>query len=252
VRVADRQLEIAVIDGSPEKPAIVMLHEGLGSAQLWRDMPEALARETGCTVVNYSRYGNGFSDVLNERRTTRYMHDEGLVALPQLLEQLRIHDPILLGHSDGASIAMIYGGAGFPVRGLILEAPHVFVEEISVRSIAEARVRYESGDLRPRLARHHANGDRTFYGWNKIWLDPAFRDWNIEEYASRLTSPVLLIQGENDEYGTRAQLEAIRRAVKGPVDELYLANAAHSPHRDRPGIVLAAIAAFVRERCATE
>jgi pimeloyl-ACP methyl ester carboxylesterase len=252
VRVAGRELEVTLVEGSAGKPALVMLHEGLGSARLWRDVPEILARETGCKVVNYSRYGHGFSETLRESRTPRYMHDEALTVLPELLRLLDVHDCILFGHSDGASIAMIYAGAGFPVRGLILEAPHVFVEDLSVRSIAAARAAYEAGDLRARLSRHHADADATFYGWNRIWLDEAFRDWNIEEYSRRITAPVFVVQGERDEYGTRAQLEAIRDAVLGPVDELVVANAAHAPHRDRPDMVLPAIAAFVRGLCARE
>jgi len=164
VRVAGRELEVSLIEGSAGKPALVMLHEGLGSARLWRDVPEILARETGCSVVNYSRYGHGFSETLRDPRTPRYMHDEALAALPQLLRVLDVRDCMLFGHSDGASIAIIYAGAGFPVRGVILEAPHVFVEDLSVRSIAAARVAYESGDLRARLSRHHADGDATFYG----------------------------------------------------------------------------------------
>ena len=247
MRAGNRELEVSLIKGKPGKPALILLHEGLGSARLWRDVPQILARDTGCTIVNYSRYGNGFSEALSAKRTPRYMHDEGLVALPELLRELQIRDCVLLGHSDGASIALIYAGSGFPVRGLILEAPHVFVEDLSVQSIAAARVAYESGDLRKRLARHHADGDRTFYGWNDIWLDPSFRDWNIEEYAMRVTAPVLLVQGENDEYGTREQLLAIRRATCGRVDELLVGAAAHTPHRDRPDVVLPAIAGFVRE-----
>lgn len=251
MRVSGRELEVSVIEGSAEKPALILLHEGLGSARLWRDVPDLLARETGCTIVNYSRFGNGFSEILDGRRTTQYMHDEALVVLPDLLKQLGIADCILFGHSDGASIAIVYAGSGFRARGLVLEAPHVFVEDLSVRSIANARVRYESGDLRARLARHHGDGDRTFYGWNDIWLAPAFRDWNIEEYVQRIEVPTLVVQGENDEYGTLEQVRAIRRAAKGPVDELFVANAGHSPHRDRPEIVLGAIAGFVRAVAAT-
>ncbi|MBV9271084.1 MAG: alpha/beta hydrolase [Candidatus Eremiobacteraeota bacterium] len=249
MRAGNRELEVSLIEGAGAKPALVLLHEGLGSARLWGDVPQRLADETGCTVINYSRYGNGFSETLSEKRTTRYMHDEALVVLPELLREVHIDDCILLGHSDGASIAIIYAGSSLPVRGLILEAPHVFVEDLSVQSIAAARVAYESGDLRKRLARHHADSDRTFYGWNDIWLDTAFRDWNIEEYAWRITAPVLLVQGENDEYGTGEQLRAIRRASTGPVDELFVANAGHAPHRDRPNLVVPAISAFVRELC---
>jgi pimeloyl-ACP methyl ester carboxylesterase len=177
------------------------------------------------------------------------MHDEALIVLPDLIAALNVRDVVLVGHSDGASIALIYAAehpAG--VRGLVLEAPHVFVEDISVRSIAAAKVTFETTDLRLKLARHHANAERTFYGWNDIWLDPAFRDWNIEAYARRLEPPVLLVQGADDEYGTAAQVAAISHAAtRSRVDTLLLARCGHSPHRDRREATLASIVAFVSE-----
>jgi pimeloyl-ACP methyl ester carboxylesterase len=245
LNVAGKTLEFSHIHGT-RGPAIVMLHEGLGSIGLWRELPQQLAQTTGCDVVVYSRYGNGFSDVLTEDRAVEYMHDEALVVLPELLQALGLRDVILFGHSDGASIALIYAGAGHTVRGIIAEAPHVFVEDLSVRSIALARERFEATDLRERLGRYHADVDRTFYGWNRIWLDSAFRSWNIESYLAGIYAPVFLVQGENDEYGTRAQLQAIRDGARDArVDELYVARSGHSPHRERADIVVPAIAAFV-------
>ncbi|HEY8314496.1 MAG TPA: alpha/beta fold hydrolase [Candidatus Baltobacteraceae bacterium] len=248
--VGGRELETRVIAAStPDAPTLLFLHEGLGSAGLWRDVPDELARRTGCGAVAYSRYGNGRSEALREPRTPHYMHDEALIVLPDLIAALNVRDVVLVGHSDGASIALIYAAehpAG--VRGLVLEAPHVFVEDISVRSIAAAKVTFETTDLRLKLARHHANAERTFYGWNDIWLDPAFRDWNIEAYARRLEPPVLLVQGADDEYGTAAQVAAISHAAtRSRVDTLLLARCGHSPHRDRREATLASIVAFVSE-----
>ena len=167
----------------PSRPTIVMLHEGLGSIALWKDFPSQLAARTGCGVLVYSRYGHGNSDTLVEKRPVRFMHHEGEVVLPELLDKLGVKRPVLIGHSDGGSIALIFAGK-YPeaVSGLILEAPHVFVEDLSIASITQAKVTYETTDFPQRLGRYHANVDATFRGWNDIWLDPAFRSWNIEEY----------------------------------------------------------------------
>jgi pimeloyl-ACP methyl ester carboxylesterase len=227
---------------------LVLLHEGLGSVAMWKNVPQDLAQLIGCGVLAYSRYGNGFSDVLHEARAVSYMHDEALEALPDVLDAFEIQDTVLVGQSDGASIALIYAGeVGSRVRGLVVEAPHVFVEDISVRSIAQAKTAYESSDLRARLGRYHADVDRTFYGWNDIWLHPEFRDWNIEDSVRKIHVPVLAIQGLDDEYGTMAQLDAIASDARiARVDTLSLARCGHAPHRDRPDLTLPAIAAFVR------
>jgi pimeloyl-ACP methyl ester carboxylesterase len=173
------------------------------------------------------------------------MHDEALESLPRLLRQLEIENPILIGHSDGASIATIYAAVHDKVRALVLMAPHVFVEDLTLASIAGAKIKFETTDLPARLARHHQDAARTFWGWNDIWLHPDFRRWNIEEYLPRITCPILLIQGLEDEYGTLAQVEAIARQVRGPVEILTLNNCRHSPHRDQPETVLNAITRFV-------
>jgi pimeloyl-ACP methyl ester carboxylesterase len=237
--------------GDPAAPTLVLLHEGLGSISMWRDFPQALATRTGCAVVAYSRHGHGGSAPLAGPRAVGYMHDEALVALPELLTGLGIERPVLIGHSDGASIAAIFAGAPgieprLKPRGLVLMAPHVFVEDLTVASIAAVKRAYETTDLPRRLGRHHADADRTFYGWNDIWLHPEFRAWNIEEYLPGILCPVLLIQGEEDEYGTPAQLAAIRRGVTGaPVEEVLLPACGHSPHRDQPAATLDAIAGFL-------
>ncbi len=215
---------------------------------MWKDVPEALARLTGCAVLAYSRYGSGFSQVLEEPRAISYMHDEALEALPDVLAAFDVRDAVLVGHSDGASIALIYAGEiGAHVRGVVAEAAHVFVEDGGVQSISRAKDAYESGDLRQRLARYHDDVDRTFYGWNDVWLQAAFREWNIEDSIRKIRIPLLLVQGDADEYGTLAQLDAIaRNATHARVDSLYLARCGHAPHRDRPDLTLPAIAAFVK------
>lgn len=224
---------------------IVMLHEGLGSIALWRDFPHKLAMRTGCGVQVYSRYGHGGSEKLTEKRPVEFMHHEGEVVLPELLDKLGITRPILLGHSDGGSIALIFASK-YPerARALILEAPHVFVEDLSVASIAAAKVRYATSDLRGRLGCYHAHVDATFWGWNDIWLEPDFRSWNIESCLDSIRCPVLCIQGEEDEYGTPAQVESIRARV--PATEiLMLPNCKHSPHRDQQAATLEKMAEFV-------
>lgn len=241
-----RQLETLWMPAAlPNAPPIVMLHEGLGSIAHWRDFPARLAARTGCGVLVYSRYGYGNSERLAEKRPVDYMHREAEVVLPELLEKLNIRKPVLLGHSDGASIALIFAGK-FPDAplALILEAPHVFVEDVSIESIAQARTVYQTTDLARKLARYHAHVDKTFRGWNDIWLDPRFRSWNIEEYLPAIRCPVLLIQGQDDEYGTTRQLEAIQ--VRIPHSEvLLLADCKHSPHRDQPDATLQRVGQFI-------
>ena len=249
-KVRGHNLEVHRIPARyPQAPELVFLHEGLGSVSLWKKFPTAVAHATGCPVTIYSRYGSGNSDLLAEPRPVTYMHDEALHVLPDLLSQLHITNPILIGHSDGASIAIIYAGATkeatHNVRGLVLLAPHVFVEDLSVASIADAKVRFETTDLPEKLARHHRDAARTFWGWNNIWLHPDFRRWNIEEYLPRITCPTLVIQGEDDQYGTMKQVEAIQRQSGGPVEFLALPDCRHSPHRDQPDATLPAITNFV-------
>jgi len=248
LNVCGHGLEVLrILGGREEAPELVFLHEGLGSVSHWKDFPARVAEATGCPVTVYSRYGSGNSDLLKEPRGVRYMHEEALQSLPELLSQLEIENPILVGHSDGGSIAIIYAGVHDRVRGLVLLAPHVFVEELSVASIAGARVRFETTNLREKLARHHRDAARTFWGWNDIWLHPEFRSWNIEEYLPRITCPALVIQGLEDQYGTMAQVEAIRRQSAGPVEVLALEDCRHSPQRDQPEKVIEAISRFERK-----
>lgn len=246
VVVDGKRLETMWIEPQlPARPTIVMLHEGLGSIALWKDFPAQVAVRTGCGVLVYSRYGHGNSDKLLEKRPVGFMHHEGEVVLPELLEKLGVAKPVLIGHSDGGSISLIFAGK-YPnaVSGLILEAPHVFVEDLSIASISQAKTTYETTDFPQRLGRYHANVDETFWGWNDIWLDPAFRPWNIEEYVPKITCPVLCIQGEEDEYGTIAQVEAIKAGA--PQTRIaMLPNCKHSPHRDQAEKTLELVGEFV-------
>jgi pimeloyl-ACP methyl ester carboxylesterase len=230
-------------------PALVFLHEGLGSVALWKTFPEQVARATGCPALVYSRHGYGKSERLAAPRTPGYMHLEGQVVLPEVLRQLGIADPILIGHSDGASIALIHAAGGTqPARGLILLAPHVFVEELTVRSIAQAKIAFQTSDLPVRLGRYHDDAQSTFLGWNDIWLHPDFRGWNIESCLPAVRAPILLIQGEDDQYGTPAQIRAIEKQAAGPVETVVLPRCGHSPHVDQPAATLDAISRFVRRR----
>jgi pimeloyl-ACP methyl ester carboxylesterase len=245
--IEGQRLEIERIAATrASTPTLVFLHEGLGSVALWRDFPAKFAARTGAAALVYSRRGYGRSDRLAEPRKVDYMHDEALVVLPALLSELGIANPILIGHSDGASIALIHAGSGrWPVRALILEAPHVFVEDVTVASIEQAKVVYRATDLGKRLARYHDDPDHAFWGWNDIWLDPTFRSWNIEACLPGVRCPVLAIQGADDEYGTLAQLDAIERGVTGPFERLVLTHCKHSPHRDQEAATLQAMAGFI-------
>lgn len=229
-------------------PTLVFLHEGLGCVALWKEFPAQVAGATGCEVLVYSRQGYGESDPIDVPRPLTYMHREGLEVVSRVLDVAGIDEAVLVGHSDGASIALVnVGGVRDPrVTGLVLMAPHVFNEELCVASIREAKVAYETGDLRERLERRHGkNVDCAFWGWNRAWLDPDFMQWNIEAFLPQVEVPALLIQGADDQYGTLAQLDAIERQVQGPVSRLVLNDCAHSVFRDQPEATLEAIVDFV-------
>jgi pimeloyl-ACP methyl ester carboxylesterase len=243
--VGGRRLEAAEWPGDPARRALVLLHEGLGSVGLWRGFPQALAEASGRRVLAFSRFGHGRSEPPPQPRTPAFFHEEALEVLPEVLAQLGAPEPILVGHSDGASIALIHAGH-HPVTGLALLAPHVVVEDITVAAIRETRLSYHEGGLRERMARHHADVDAAFWGWCDVWLDPAFRAWNLEAAAERVGCPVLLIQGVEDPYGTLDQLDRIEARVHGPVERLELPGG-HSPHLEAPDEVLAEIAAFAAE-----
>ena len=247
LRLKGGEVELQVITGGAEahKAPLVLLHEGLGSLGMWRDYPTRLAALTGRTVVVWSRHGYGQSRVPNGPRTVKYMHHEALDVLPELLGRIEVSEPVLVGHSDGASIALIYAGCGAPVAGVVAIAPHVMVEEHSLKGIEAARREYLRSDLPTQLRRYHRDVDTMFWGWNDIWLSPAFRDWNIEASLPGITCPVLLVQCEDDRYGTLEQLDRIAQQVAGPTEQLVIPEGGHSPHVTRPELVEPRLAAFV-------
>ena len=246
--VNGRTLEYRMVLGDAARhPPLVFLHEGLGCATLWRDFPDQVARETGTRALIYSRFGYGQSDGLERPRTVQFMHEEALDVLPKLLDSFGIENPLLVGHSDGASIALIHAAqSGRPVSGLALMAPHVFVEDICIESIARVRATYESKSLKQRLAKYHAHVDDAFLGWADTWLLPEFRSWSIEHLAGQLTMPALLIQGEDDEYGTLEHIDRIAMRSQGPTERLVLRRCGHAPQRDQEVAVRDAIVAFAR------
>jgi pimeloyl-ACP methyl ester carboxylesterase len=223
----------------------VLLHEGLGSVGLWRDFPSRLNEATGRRVVAFSRFGHGRSEPPPRPRTPAFFHEEALEVLPEVLAQVGAPEPVLVGHSDGASIALIHAGR-HAVAGIALLAPHVFVEDVTVAAIRETRDQYAEGGLRERMARYHDDVDAAFHGWCDVWLDPAFRDWNLEADAERVNCPTLLIQGVEDPYGTLEQLDRIEARVRGPVTRLEVPGG-HSPHLEAGDEVLAGLERFLAE-----
>jgi pimeloyl-ACP methyl ester carboxylesterase len=246
--IGPSRLEYRLVGPRPDAaPTLVMLHEGLGSAALWGDFPAQLSGATGAGVFSYSRAGYGRSSPVALPRPLDYMHREALEVLPRLLEAIGLQRGILIGHSDGASIATIYAGSvqDHRVRGLVLMAPHFFVEDVSLAAIAAAREAYATTDLREKLARWHADVDNAFRGWNDAWLDPEFRGWDITEMLAYVRVPILIVQGKKDQYGTERQIAAAEEECYCPVEALLLPDARHSPYRDAPVATLAATSEFV-------
>jgi pimeloyl-ACP methyl ester carboxylesterase len=284
IKIAGKNLEyIWRGPRADEAPTLVFLHEGLGCVEMWRDFPERLSSQTGCGALVYSRAGYGHSDPRQQPWPVGFMHEEALSVLPAVLDAFAILETILVGHSDGGSIAIIHaGGARDPrVCGLILEAPHVFVEDVGLESIRGIGELYRAGkgagrmpadrpqdagaptagaptagarmgapSFKERLARYHgANVDQTFWGWNDVWLKPEFRSWNIEEYLPAIKVPLLLIQGSDDQYGTREQLRKIEAGCRGPVRTVMIERCGHSPHLDQPERALTVMKDFVGSVC---
>lgn len=232
----------------PQAPVVVLLHEGLGCVSLWRDFPARLALATGLRVFAYSRAGYGKSGPAALPRPLDYMTREALDVLPHVLDAVGASRVVLLGHSDGASIAAIYAGSvqDHRVRGAILMAPHFFPEEVGLAEIARARRAFDTGDLEKRLARYHRDAAATFRGWNDAWLAPGFRDWDITDVIDFIRVPVLAIQGHEDAYGTMAQIDELENRLYAPFEALRLDECGHSPHLDQPEAVGAAVSEFVQ------
>ena len=233
-RLRVRKLSHPDSDGESSQPTLVFLHEGLGSIEMWHDFPTILAETTACDCLIYDRWGHGRSDPLDVKRTLGYVHGEALDSLPEVLNHSNVDDAILIGHSDGGSIALIFA-AEYPeiLRGIITEAAHVFVEEITLEGIREALDIYNNTDLKQRLARYHGtNTEKIFRAWHETWLQPEFKSWDIQDCLPKIKCPVLVIQGEDDQYGTAAQVEAIAHQVTGPSKPLLIPNCAHIPHRE--------------------
>ncbi len=260
--VALEVLRISLPDASPELAPIVFLHEGLGSVAMWRDFPEKLCAATGRSGIVYSRRGYGQSDAVPDvrgagRLKADYMHREAFDVLPELLRLLGIEKPLLLGHSDGGTIALLHA-ARFDVSACIVMAPHLFVEDISIAAITQAREAFEQGDLRERLAKYHADVDGAFWQWNDIWLSPEFRSFNIEEECSRISCPLLAIQGYDDPYGTMEQIDRLmhfeRENSQSPARNmrralLKLEQCGHSPHKDQTQQILSSVRDWLAGLC---
>jgi pimeloyl-ACP methyl ester carboxylesterase len=229
---------------------LVLLHEGLGSRELWRGFPAALHQATGREMLVYSRHGYGRSAVVRGSRGVDYMHREADVVLPELLARFGFERPVLVGHSDGASIALLHAGRpDASVEALVLLAPHVVVEEESIVGIEAARDAYRTTPLPERMARYHRDADATFWGWNDIWLAPEFRSWDITDRLPGVEVPVLVVQGEDDEYGTVHQLELIEEGLGGPFEGVLLPHCRHAPHLDQPQATMAAVVPFLAAVC---
>jgi pimeloyl-ACP methyl ester carboxylesterase len=247
LRIGESDLEYRMIGPMPDQaPTIVLLHEGLGSVGLWGDFADNLQAATGVGVFAYSRAGYGASTPVKLPRPLDYMQIEAREVLPQLLDQIGFQRGLLVGHSDGASIAAIYAGSyqDHRLRGVVLIAPHFIVEDVSVASIAKIKTAYETTNLREKLARWHKNVDNAFYGWNGAWLDPKFRSWDISDYLAYVRVPIAVLQGDDDEYGTMRQVEIAQEECYCPVDVTILPGAGHSPHREAPEATLKAITDF--------
>lgn len=244
-------LECRRIAGAAERPTLVLLHEGLGCVALWRDFPDALAQATGCAVFVYSRYGYGRSAPALLPWPLDYMQREGRTGLARVLAAAGIGRHVLVGHSDGASIALVYAGSAArpDLVSLIAIAPHVFTEATGLASIAAARGAFRAGDLRARLTKYHgANVDCAFRGWSESWLHPDFRTWNIEATLSAIRQPVLLLQGVDDQYGSEEQLRRIERQVTSAVETHVLAACQHAPHLEQPTLTVSVIKSFLEKQ----
>lgn len=248
LKIDSKKIEIQwVKKDKQDTPTLIFLHEGLGCAQMWKDFPYLLSQKTGCPALIFSRFGYGASDPCSRPWKLNFMHKEGLQILPSVIKEAKIKDHILIGHSDGGSIGIIYAGSPCAVglKGLITEAAHVFCEEITVKSIFQAKVNYEHHDLRQKLEKYHGkNTENAFRGWNDVWLNPHFTNWNIEKYLPKIKVPMLAIQGCEDQYGTLKQIESIKQRASRCLTHI-INDCRHSPHLDQPEKTLNIMARFI-------
>jgi pimeloyl-ACP methyl ester carboxylesterase len=247
-----RKLEYQRVDPAPERaPTLVWLHEALGCTAMWKELPAELSSRTGYGSLNYSRQGHGRSQPTTATRDVDYLHHEAWTVLPEVLRIVGVHDSVLVGHSDGASIALLYASRQPQgLLGMVLEAPHVFVEDITLEGIRQAVAAFESKAQRDRLRRYHgSNTETVLNAWHDIWLRADFREWNIEDALPGVRCPTLIIQGEDDDYGTMNQVTAIAEQVSGPVQTLVLPGCGHIPHASHKTETIEAIVGFVSEFC---
>ncbi len=234
------------VPGLDDRAPLLFLHEGLGSVGLWRGFHRRIATASGRRAVAYSRIGHGFSDLPSGPRLPSFMSDEASAVLPRLCAALAVEHPVLVGHSDGGTIALLAAAGPLPVTGLVVLAPHTFVEQRGIDGIAAARTAYDDGGLRERMARHHRDADVTFRSWNDVWLSPEFRDWDVRAELGGITAPVLAVQGDDDPYGTFAHVESVRDRARGDVRVVEL-GCGHSPHLERPDDTDRAVLAFLSD-----
>jgi pimeloyl-ACP methyl ester carboxylesterase len=247
--IGTQRLEYRMIGPRPDAaPTLVMLHEGLGCVGLWGDFPDKLQAATGCGVFVYSREGYGQSSPAALPRLLTFMHQEAQQTLPKILDAIGFQHGLLVGHSDGASIAAIYGGShqDHRIGGIVLIAPHFIVEDVTSVSIAEMRKAYDSGELRARLARYHADVDATVHGWSDVWLTGDFREWDLTEFLAYIRVPVLIVQGGDDQYGTVRQIEIAQEECYCPVEVALLPGAKHVPQREAPEATLKVVTEFIK------
>lgn len=248
LQAGSKELEYRCFGPAPDDAVtIVLLHEGLGCAQLWRDFPQALSDATGMGVFVYSRAGYGQSDLADLPRPLDYMTREAVDVLPSILNAVGMRRAVLMGHSDGATIAAIYAGSVSDqrIRATILMAPHFFTEAAGLAEIAAARTRFETTDMREKMSKYHRIPEHTFKGWNDAWLDPAFKDWHVGDVIDHFRIPTLAIQGRQDQYGTLAQIYEIETRAYAPVETLLIEDCGHSPHLEQRALVLAGVAEFI-------
>jgi len=251
VKTAGCQLRVKRIEPEPgtlleDLPTLVFLHEGLGCIEIWRDFPETLCTFTGCSGLVYDRKGYGGSENIEESWPVDYLQKESLIYLPELLKECNIDDAILIGHSDGGTIALIAAAYSNIVRGIITEAAHIFVEQITIDGIRRAVKAFETTSLKEKFARYHKENTETiFYRWANRWLSPEFQNWNIQDILPKITCPALILQGNDDEYGTAAQVMGIADRVSGPVDVKLIPDCGHIPHFQAKDTVLSEMTRFI-------